>query len=459
MYRANRRPALIALVAMTVGFAGAVARADAPKEVAQGSGATITIATVNNPQMIDMEHLTPEFTKETGIKVNYVTLPENGVREKITSDVATGGGQFDLATVGTYEVPIWAKNKWIVDLKPSFDKMSPSDAKAYDIGDLLPQVKKALTYQNDLYAVPFYGESSMTFYNKRTFAAAHLTMPLHPTWAQISKFADKLTDKNANKYGIVLRGLPGWGEMGAPLTTVINTYGGSWFDLNWNPQLTAPATMKAVNFYIDLLRRDGPPGSQSNGFTECETIFSQNRGAMWVDATSAAGLITDPKNSKVASDVGYAFAPTDVTPKGSHWLWAWSLAIESSSKQKDAAFRFLQWSTSKKYIALVAKTRGWANVPPGTRMSTFAAAGYKQAAPYGSIILNSIQTADPTDSTLHKVPYVGVQYVGIPEFQGIGTRVTQDLAATLNGSQSVDAALTLAQQQTERTMRDAGYLK
>ncbi len=460
MNHANRRPAVIALIAMTVGFAGAVARADAPKQLAQnGSGATITIATVNNPQMIDMEHLTPEFTKETGIKVNYVTLPENGVREKITSDVATGGGQFDLATVGTYEVPIWAKNKWIVDLKPSFAKLSPSDSKAYDLNDVLPQVKKALTYQNDLYAVPFYGESSMMFYNKRTFAAAHLTMPLHPTWAQVAKFADKLTDKNANKYGIVLRGLPGWGEMGAPLTTVINTYGGSWFDMQWNPQLTAPATKKAVNFYIDLLRRDGPPGAQSNGFTECETVFAQNHGAMWVDATSAAGLITDPKNSKVASDVGFAFAPTDVTPKGSHWLWAWSLAIESSSKNKDAAFRFLQWSTSKKYIALVAKTRGWANVPPGTRMSTFAAPGYKQAAPYGSIILSSIQSADPTDATLHKVPYTGVQYVGIPEFQGIGTRVTQDLAATLNGSQSVDAALQLAQQQTERTMREAGYLK
>jgi sorbitol/mannitol transport system substrate-binding protein len=420
---------------------------------------TLNIATVNNPQMIDMEHLTPQFEKQYGIKVKYVTLPENTLREKVTSDVATGGGQFDLATVGTFEVPNWAKQGWIVDLQPYFAKLSSSAREVYDLNDVLTQVKKGLSYKGHLYALPFYGESSMTFYNKRLLKAAHVTMPLHPTWDQIKSMAAKLTNKSKGQYGIILRGLPGWGEMGAPLTTVINTFGGEWFSMQWQPQLTSPATEKAVTFYVDMIRNYGPPGSQNNGFTECETVFTQGKGAIWVDATSASGLITDPKSSKVAQDVGFAYAPTEVTPKGSHWLWAWSLAIEGSSKQKEAAFKFLQWATSKNYIKLVADYKGWGNVPPGTRFSTFNNPSYRKAAPYWSIILNSMQTADPTDATLHKVPYVGVQFVGIPEFEGIGTRVTQNLAAAITGSTSVSAALQLSQQQTERTMRRAGYLK
>jgi len=421
---------------------------------------TLNIATVNNPQMIDMEHLTPlYFEKQYGIKVNFVTLPENTIREKITQDVATGGGQFDLATVGTYEVPIFAKNGWLANLDPQFNGQSAAAKASYDLGDVLGQVKKGLSYKNSLYALPFYGESSMTFYNKALFKKAGLTMPLHPTWDQIKGFAAKLTDKPKNQYGIVLRGLPGWGEMGAPMTTVINAFGGSWFDMNWTPQLTSPATKKAIQFYVDMIRNYGPPGSQNNGFTESETIFSQGKGAIWIDATSAAGLITDPKTSKVVSDVGFAYSPTEVTAKGSHWLWAWSLAMESASKNKAAAFKFLQWATSKDYIKLVAGYKGWGNVPPGTRLSTFSNPNYKKAAPYSDIILQSIQTANPTDATLHKVPYVGVQFVGIPEFQGIGTKVTQNLSAALTGASTVDQALQLSQQQTERTMRKAGYLK
>jgi sorbitol/mannitol transport system substrate-binding protein len=421
------------------------------------SGVTLTIATVNNDNMIVMQSLTSVFTKKYGIKVKYVTLPENTLRQKVTSDIATGGGQFDIATVGTYEVPIWAKNKWIVNLNPYFAK--GSTATSYDLKDVLPKVRLGLSYKNNLYALPFYGESSMTFYNKKLFAAAGLKMPLHPTWSQIQSFAAKLNNPSANRYGICLRALPGWGEFGAPLTTVINTFGGQWFNLKWEPQLTAPATKKAVNFYVDLVRKYGEPGATSSGFTECETAMEQARTAMWVDATVAAGLLS-AKTSKVANDIGFAYAPTAVTPRGSHWLWAWSLTIEGSSKNKDAAFKFLTWATSKDYIKLVAGKSGWASVPPGTRVSTYNNPSYKKAASaFESIVLNSMLTADPTHQTLHPVPYTGVQFVGIPEFQNIGTLVTQNLAGAVAGKTSVDSALAISQTQVTRIMKQAGYIK
>jgi sorbitol/mannitol transport system substrate-binding protein len=421
---------------------------------------TLTIATVNNPDMVVMESLTSAFTKKYGINVKYVTLPENTLRQKVTSDVATGGGQFDVATVGTYDVPIWAKNKWLVSLTPYFAGMSAADAKAYDLNDVIPKVRLGLSYNGSLYSVPFYGESSMTYYNKALFASAGLNMPLHPTWDQIQGFAAKLNSPSKNRYGICLRALPGWGEFGAPLTTVINAFGGSWFNMSWQPQLTSPADVKAVNFYVNLIKQYGEPGATSSGFTECETAMAQGKTAMWVDATVAAGALTDPKQSQVAKDIGFAYAPTEVTSLGSHWLWAWSLAIESSSKNKDAAFKFLTWATSKDYLKLVAAKNGWAAVPPGTRVSTYQNPNYKKAAgAFENIVLNSMLTADPTHSTLHKVPYVGVQFVGIPEFQNIGTLVTQNLAGALAGSTSVSSALSQSQSQVTHIMQQAGYLK
>jgi sorbitol/mannitol transport system substrate-binding protein len=421
---------------------------------------TLTIATVNNPDMIVMQALTSDFTKKYGINVKYVTLPENTLRQKVTSDVATGGGQFDIATVGTYDVPIWAKNKWLVSLQSYFAGLTPAAAKAYDLSDVIPKVRLGLSYNSSLFAVPFYGESSMTYYNKKLFAGAGLKMPLHPTWDQIQSFAAKLNKSSSNQYGICLRALPGWGEFGAPLTTVINTFGGQWFNTKWEPQLTSPAFENAVSFYVNLIKKYGEPGATSSGFTECETAMAQGKTAMWVDATVAAGQLTDPSKSQVAKDIGFAYAPTKVTPLGSHWLWAWSLAIEASSKNKDAAFKFLTWATSRDYLKLVAAKNGWAAVPPGTRVSTYQNPNYKKAAgAFATIVLNSMLTADPTHSTLHKAPYVGVQFVGIPEFQNIGTLVTQNLAGAVAGNTSVSSALSQSQQQVTRIMKQAGYLK
>jgi sorbitol/mannitol transport system substrate-binding protein len=446
------------LLALVVG--SAVVATAAAAQTTRTSATTLTIATVNNGDMIVMQSLTSAFTKKYGINVKYVTLPENTLRQKVTSDIATGGGQFDIATVGTYEVPIWAKNKWIVNLQPYFSKLSSAGSSAYDLNDIIAKVRAGLSYQNNLYALPFYGESSMTYYNKKLFAAAGLKMPLHPTWSQVQGFAAKLNDPSGNRYGICLRALPGWGEFGAPLTTVINTFGGSWFNMSWTPQLTSPATMKAVNFYVNLIRKYGEPGATSSGFTECETAMSQGKTAMWVDATVAAGQLTDPSKSKVAKDIGFAYAPTAVTPRGSHWLWAWSLAMEASSKNKDAAFKFLTWATSKDYIKLVAAKSGWGTVPPGTRVSTYKNPSYKKAAgAFSDIVLNSMLTADPKHQTLNPVPYVGVQFVGIPEFQNIGTLVTQNLAGAVAGHTSVDSALQQSQQQVTRIMKQSGYLK
>jgi sorbitol/mannitol transport system substrate-binding protein len=432
----------------------------APRSGQAAATATLTVATVNNPDMVVMQSLTRDFeAKNPAIRVHYVVLPENDLRQKVTADVATGAGRFDIVTVGTYEVPFWAQNRWLAPLEPFFGRMSPADAAAYNRADLLRPVMTALTVGGEAYALPFYAESSMTYYRKDLFTRAGLVMPLHPTWDQVAGFARRFHDPSRKVYGILLRGLPGWGVQLALLDTVINTFGGRWFDMRWRPQLTSAAFTKAVRFYVDLLRSAGEPGATTSGFTELETLMSRGNAALCVDATVAAGYLANPRTSRVADTIGFAYSPMKVTRKGSHWLWAWALGLEGSSKHKAEAFKFLTWATSPEYIKLVAARRGWMAVPPGTRYSTYASPGYRQAAPFAPIVEDSITTADPTDATVQKVPYTGIQYVGIPEFAGIGTTVSQYIAAAIAGTDTVRGALHKAQRSVEHTMRQAGYLQ
>lgn len=413
---------------------------------------TLTIATVNNGDMIRMQALTGEFTaKNPGITVKWVTLEENVLRQRVTTDIATKGGQFDVLTIGTYEVPIWAKQNWLLPL----DKLGAD----YDEKDLLPKIADAVSLNGKLYASPFYGESSMVMYRTDLFQKAGLTMPESPSWDFVIGAAKKLTDKSAGVYGICLRGKAGWGENMAFLTAMANSYGARWFDEKWQPQFNGPEWKTTLTTYVDLMKEAGPPGASSNGFNENLALFNSGKCAMWIDATVAASFVTNPKDSKVADKVGFALAPNTGLGKNANWLWAWSLAIPAGSKKVDAAQKFIAWATSKSYTELVAAKEGWANVPPGTRASLYQNPEYQKAAPFAKLTLASINSADPNRPTVKPVPYVGVQYAAIPEFQGIGTSVGQQFAAALSGAMTVDAALAAAQTATEREMKRAGYIK
>ncbi len=411
----------------------------------------INIATVNNGDMIIMQKLSSAWEKETGNKINWIVLEENVLRERVTTDIATNGGQFDIMTIGGYEAPIWGKQGWLAPVDDLGDD--------YDYADLLDPIKKGLTVDGKLYAVPFYTESSFTLYRKDLFDAAGLKMPDNPSYDQIKDFAAKLTDKSKQQYGICLRGKPGWGENMAFLGTMINTYGGRWFDMDWKPQLTSAPWKKAISDYVALMTSYGPPGAAANGFNENQTLFASGHCAMWIDATSAAGRVYDPKQSQVADKTAFTRAPVEATPNGSSWSWSWNLAIPNSTKKLETAKSFVKWATSKSYVKTVGESEGWVAVPPGMRKSTYELPEYKKAAPFADTVLKAIMSADPSKPTKDPVPYTGVQFVAIPEFQSIGTVVGQQIAAALSGQQTVDAALEGAQKQVERDMTRAGYIK
>ncbi|NRP21785.1 Erythritol/L-threitol-binding protein [Ensifer adhaerens] len=411
----------------------------------------LTIATVNNGDMIRMQGLTDDFTaKNPDIQLNWVTLEENVLRERVTTDIATKGGQYDILTIGTYETPIWAKNGWLLPL----DKLGAD----YDADDLLPAIREAVSVDGKLYASPFYAESSLVMYRKDLFEKAGLKMPEGgPDWKFIGEAARKIDDKANGISGICLRGKAGWGENMALVTGIANAYGAKWFDENWKPQFDTDKWKEAAAFYVNLLRDAGPQGASSNGFNENLALFQQGKCGMWMDASVAASFVSNPKESTVADQVGYALSPNVGGGESrGNWLWAWTLAIPSSSTKADAAQKFISWATDKAYLNLVASKEGWANVPPGTRKSLYDNAQYQKEAPFAAITLDAINAANKGKP---QAQYPAWGYIIIPEYQSIGTSVGQLFSAAVAGQLSVDDALAQAQSVTTREMTRAGYIK
>jgi sorbitol/mannitol transport system substrate-binding protein len=454
--------ALIAAAGLIAGCGSSGSGNSGGGKSGSGSGkTTVRVAVVSNSNMLDIEKLTKKFEAENpNIHVVYDTLNENNERSKIETDITTHANEFNVVMISNYETPIWAKNGWLVNLKPPLSADS-----SYDVNDLLKPIASSLSYNGGLYGVPFYGESSMLYYRKSLAKAAGITIPLHPTWQQIAADAAKLNNPSKGVAGICLRGQEGWGENLAALDTVINTAGGSWFNTKWEPQLTSPKTEAAVNFYVNLLKNDGEQGASNDGFTECESDYGQGKAAMWYDATVAAGLI-DTTYPKVGKDTGYAYAPIGPPSGGSGvpsgWLYTWSLSIPKGTPGEAAALKYVEWATGKQYIAYSGPKLGWANIDPGTRYSTYKLPQYKKAAgafaPVTLASINGAKPQHPTDSDV-TVPYTGVQFIDEPWFISLGTEVSNQISAAIAGTESTQQALQSSQNDAEETVRQAGLLK
>ena len=441
--RPKMRAATLAAGALCVALS-ASACAGAGGGNSAGDPNSISVLMVNNPQMEDLQRLTAEnFTKETGIRVNYTILPENDVRAKISQEFSSQAGQYDVASLSNYEIPFYSANGWLAPL----DNVAADPG--FDQEDILPAYTASLTGEDGkLYGEPFYGESSFLMYRKDILDAEGLAMPAKPTWDEVADIAAKVDGAEPGMKGICLRGQPGWGQVFAPLTTVVNTFGGTWFDKDWNAQVNSPEFTEAVEFYTKLVREHGEAGAAQAGFTECLNNMSQSKVAMWYDATSAAGAL-EAEDSPVKGKIGYAQAPVKETAS-SGWLWTWSWAMQAASRKQDAAEKFIAWASSKDYEELVASELGWAKVPSGKRISTYENTEFQKAAPFFEAERFAIENADPKNPGAQERPAVGIQFVGIPEFAALGTNVSQGVSSALAGQGSVADALAKGQEAAQK---------
>ena len=402
---------------------------------------SLTIAIVNNGHMINMQTVAEAYTAETGVELNWVSLEEGVLREQVTSDTATGGGQYDVINIGMQEAPIWGAAGWI-------EPLNFSDA--YDVEDILPAMRAGLSNDGTLYAAPFYGESSMVMYRGDLADAAGVSIADNDSWENVKAAAAAMHDPDNGIYGACLRGKPGWGDNAAFITTVANSFGARWFDENYVPQLDSPEWNAAVNFYVDLLSSYGPPGSEGNSFNEILALYNEDKCGLWIDATIAASFLEN-------ENVRYAQSPNAGNPVGANWLWAWAFAIPAGSPNAEAAQDFIEWATSKEYVQAVGNHPefGWGSVPTGQRASTYDIPEFQAVAKFASAEMAAIDSAAPEATDLK--PYVGVQFVAIPEFPEIGSAFGQEMAAALSGAKSVEDALAAAQANAVAIMDEAGY--
>ena len=401
----------------------------------------LTIAIVNNGHMINMQKVAEAYTAETGVKLNWVSLEEGVLREQVTSDTATGGGQYDIINIGMQEAPIWGAAGWIEPLEFSAE---------YDVDDILPAMRAGLSHDGTLYAAPFYGESSMVMYRKDLADAAGVTIADNDSWENVKAAAAAMHDPDNGVYGACLRGKPGWGDNGAFITTVANSFGAAWFDKDMKPQLDSAEWNAAVNFYVDLLQNYGPPGSEGNSFNEILALYNEDKCGLWIDATIAASFLENP-------NVAYAQSPNAGNPVGANWLWAWAMAVPAGTENADDAKAFIEWATSKDYVQAVAAHPdfGWGSVPTGQRASTYAIPEFQAVAKFAEAEMAAIDSAAPEATDLK--PYVGVQFVAIPEFPEIGSAFGQEMSAALSGAKTVEEALAASQAAAEGIMTEAGY--
>jgi sorbitol/mannitol transport system substrate-binding protein len=405
-------------------------------------GGSINVAIVDNPNMEDLAKLTPSlFTSKSHITVKYTILDEGTLRELVSSDMAARSRQFDVVMIGPYEAPQYGKDGDIIDLTP----MASSDS-AYELDDIIPSIRQALSYHGKLFASPFYGESSFLMYRKDVLKAAGIQMPSHPTWEQVAAIARRVN--RPGMAGICLRGKPGWGELGATFTTVLNTFGGTWWSAKANgsvdkAMVDQPAFRKALQFYVNLVKDAGEPNAASDSYNECLAQYLSGKVAMWYDATVAAGLL-EASDSPVKGKNGYASAPVELT-KASGWLWSWAFAIPTTSTKRDLAWRYIAWATGPQYNEEAGPkiTGGWAAIPPGTRRSTYEIPQYREVARvFANPTLEAIESA-PVDNpgTTKRPGTPGVQFVGIPQFQTVGNECTELFSAVISGTLPIGAAL------------------
>jgi sorbitol/mannitol transport system substrate-binding protein len=369
--------------------------------------------------------------------------PENEVRAKIAQDFTQQAGSYDVATISNYEVPIFDGQDWLTSLTPYIEE-DPD----FKVDDIFPAMIDSLTGEDgEVYGMPFYGESSFLMYRKDVAEKANVQISEQPTWDEVAAAAAKLDGAEPGMAGICLRGLPGWGEVFAPLTTVVNTFGGTWFTEDWEAQVDSPEFTEATNFYVDLVREHGQTGAAQSGFAECLNAVTQSKAAMWYDATSAAGSLEAPE-SPVKGKIAYAQAPVKETD-ASGWLYTWAWGIQAASDNPDAAWEFISWASSQEYEELVGEELGWAKVPAGKRQSLYENQDYLKEAPFADATLTALENADPTDPGTQPRPAIGIQFMAIPEFADLATGVSEGVSAAIAGRGSVEDALAEGQEEAE----------
>jgi multiple sugar transport system substrate-binding protein len=292
-----------------------------------------------------IESFLPDFEKQTGIKVQFETFPEDQFRQKVLLELGAGTGALDVYwTFAANEGLKFWRSGWYEPMDEYLKNAKLTDP-AYDLADFSKKALQGNAYDGKLMGLPLHQNTSMLYYRKDVFEKHKLKVP--QTLQELEETAKKLhnTEEGGQKLvGTVMRG------KGAAATSQWAPYflslGGSWLDKAGKPAINSPEAVQAFDLYGRLLRAAGPPGAVNYHWYETVSLFSQGKAAMFTEANIRMPLLEDAAKSQVAGKVGYAMFPAG--PAGRKpTMEVGSVAVSSKSKKKEAAYLFAQWITSK----------------------------------------------------------------------------------------------------------------
>jgi len=369
----TRRATLKSLLAATalvacVPSAGALA---AEFDWRQKQGTEINIGFSAHSMSDALIAMLPEFESATGIKVNYEVAPENDFRVKLNAQLASGDGSVDIFMTGPSTNWEYAAGKWIQDLQPFVDDPALTDP-AWDFSDFFGNAVDVNRWTGEefgglgkgpLYAIPMNEEGYSLTYRKDVLEKEGIKVP--ETVDELIAAAQKLKGVEFDGKvldGIVVRGQEFWPTLITGYGSVLAAYGATDLRADGTSAADSPEAIEATRKWIELLKA-GPADIASYGWEQAQAHFAAGNSVFLLDADHMAEVFENPQKSQVAGKVGYALAPSGPAGRGSG-IWLWSLGINAFSDNKEGAWLFIQWASSK---AVMARTVPYGNINPTRR--------------------------------------------------------------------------------------------
>lgn len=441
-----------ATTAETTGAATTAAETTAAK-AQPFAGKTITVAIDDRAQNQTMKSLVPKFTEATGIKVEFVEMPELTLFEKASMDLEAGTGLYDVIQYDYMRIPKYGPSG---KLKALDDLISNADLvnKDWFAKENFPQkYLEGMTYDGKLYGLPLFCHTNFLHYRKDLFEKYNVKVPTN--FKELTEAAKALTldtnnDGKIDQFGIALRGQRGESINVWIYPIFLWGYGGKWFDDSWKPAFNGKEGVAGLNKYVELLQNYAPPGAANMGWTEIQNGLLEGNIAMVIDVEFMGLMSENPEISKVVGKMGHTYLPLTSGEAGfpdpgtnAQAVWAWAITLSNASKQPEAAWQFIQW---------------WTSTEVGKQCGYFST---KDA-------ITAAYDAIPNPSDLEKTAEIGLKMMDygnpnykprIPEWVEIGDKVSVAVSEVLTKQKDAQTALNEAAKFAEEVLDKAGYYK
>lgn len=390
-----------------------------------------------------------EFQSLTGIKVGFEEIPPGQIRNKTVLDLNSKTGTYSTSFTDPMYYPLYASNKWVDPLEEYLGDSKLTDAKWYDLNDVIPAWRAANMYKDKLYGMPFDGEATIQVCRSDLYSA-HGLKPA-ATLDDYMKNAAALNNPAGRIWGAALRGFPGPGQNMYIYPSIFLAFGGKWFGAAGKLKVNGPEAEAALRWYIELDNKYAPKGVENWNWPDIADAFGQGTLGSYIDGTATMAVLVDPQKSKVIGKMDFARWPAGPSGRRVTSIWNWGFVVNGalSQRAKQATWLFIQWATSRE-----TQRRTSVEVPAGgiprlgvSRLSVVRSPEYKKiAAGMGPNFVSAYLDSMEHDTDPDWRPRV-------PQWPAVGETMSVALQQALSGQMTPKAALDNAQGRIEQIMR------